>query len=221
MRSASRIAACVLGLVSLMGLGQSVEAGIVLRPPIRVIRIPDPRWLYSVDVYLVDDVNFDPEIVPEDFFTIYDIPGLIEGINFVFDKDGNIDLFWAATFDFLGVTPDFSPFPPPITDDPNILNVSFRWTGDFNIQIPAGESEIFLGNFNVVAISELDEIPAALEFAGQTTIRGSGGDKAANAGSARTQVIPEPSSLVLLGAGATLVSAGLLRGRWKRRGRAA
>jgi hypothetical protein len=194
-----------------------VDAAIVVRPPIKVKQIPDPRWQYSADVYLTDEVDFNPEVRPGDFFTLYDIPGLIAGINFVFDADGNIDLFWAATFELVGTTPDFSPFPPPIDDDPSILNVSFRWTGDFNIRVPAGESEIFLGNFNVVAISELDEIPAFLEFAGQTSIQGSD-EKAPNAGSAPTVVstIPEPSSLVLLGAGISVVTAGWMFGRRRR-----
>jgi hypothetical protein len=161
-----------------------------------------------VDAFLVDELAFDPEIRPGDFFTIYDIPGLIDGINFVFDKDGKIDLFWAATFDFLGVTPDFSPFPPPINDDPNLLNVSFRWTGDFNIRVPTGATEIFLGNFNIVAISELDEIPEVLEYAGQTSIIGSN-DKAPNAGTVQTNVIiPEPASMALMGVGVSVIVAG-------------
>jgi hypothetical protein len=210
--------AIFLGLLGLTGLARSVEAAIILRPPVRVTQIPDPRWRYSVDAYLVDEMDFDPEIRPGDFFTIYDIPGLIPGINFVFDANGNIDLFWAATFEFLGTTPDFSPFPPPIDDDPNILNVSFRWTGDFNIRVPNGESEIFLGNFNVVAISELEEIPAILEYAGQTSIQGSD-EKAANAGIVPTvvTVIPEPSSLMLVGIGVSVVTAGVAARRGRRR----
>jgi hypothetical protein len=146
-----------------------------------VMQVPDPTFLYHFQVELTNNiVPPGEEIATNDFFTIYDIQGLIPGTN-------NQPPNWAATFQFVGITP-IGVNPP---DDPTLLNVTWTFIGDVPILAPA-----MLGGFTVESRSDASR---HLAYSWQTTLIGDGH----RSGTTTVDVLdtPEPSSLVLAGIG--------------------
>jgi len=198
MRTRTRaLDAGLLLLASALAVAGSGEArGDIIIDLSDVMTIPDPNFVYTFHVKLTN-VVVPPgeEIAPGDFFTVYDVPGLIAGTN-------NQPFNWAASFNFVGQTP--SGVSPP--DNPSVLNVTWTFVGAVPILAPQD-----LGFFSVEATSD---IPAtSLNYAGQTTLIGDG--KHSNAGSVTVTAVPEPGVTVLVALPAVL---GVV---WLRRRRAA
>jgi hypothetical protein len=176
------------------------QAGILVRNPTPV-RIPDPVYQVSAEVYL----EAGSILTNGDFFTIFDIPYLVPGTLAFILPPPSLPLpnpLWSMSTALTGDIPPFNPFPGPVNDDPAILNAT--WTYDPGVDpivVPPGAAELFLGTiyFTVETPDEqTPALPAFLEVASQTTDPDTG---TSIPNYNPINVVPEPSSVVLLGLG--------------------
>lgn len=211
MRFATRFLALILPAAGLLAFAPPAQAGIITSKP-KIIPIPDPVFLWEFEVFL----EAGTEIRFNDYFTVYDIPGLIPGSNSqLLPNKSTPNPLWAAAFNFSGVTPDF-PDPSPVNDDRNLLNITWRYLGAVDIiKVPAGLDKLLIGYFYFVSESEYDELPATVQLASETTDPRTGG-KVPSYQVVQTRLIPEPSTMAML-----TPTAALLGVMWWRRRRAA
>lgn len=173
----------VIALAGLGGLSMSAREvkGAIIVDAVSAVQVPDPTFIYQFHVTLKETIPGE-RIAPNDFFTIYDLQGMIPGTN-------NQPPNWAASYRLVGITPvNVAP-----TDDPNLLNVTWTYFGADPILSPAD-----LGFFSV----QTDSIATkTITYAGQTTLPD--GTHTGNTGSVEvTFITPEPSALILAGIGA-------------------
>jgi hypothetical protein len=146
-----------------------------------VMQVPDPSFRYTFHSILTNVPNPPGvEIATNDFFTVYDLRGVILGTNI---QPNN----WAATFNLIGTTP--SGTTPP--DDAAIYNVTWTYIGADPILAPQD-----LGFFSV---QSTDGSLRSLVYAGQDTLL-TGGTHG-NMGTVTITGVPEPASLLLAGIG--------------------
>jgi hypothetical protein len=174
----------IVGLLAVMG--STIAASTRAKADIiidfgSVMPVPDPSFRYTFHSILTDVPNPPGvEIAPNDFFTVYDLKGIILGTN---TQPNN----WAATFNLVGRTPPNTN--PP--DDAAIFNVTWTYVGTDPILAPQD-----LGLFSV---QSTDGSLRSLSYAGQDTLL-TGGTKG-NMGTVVIQGVPEPTSLLLAGIG--------------------
>jgi hypothetical protein len=126
-----------------------------------------------------------------DFFTLYDIPGLILGSE---TYGGALATNTSHTEQRMGLTPPTeSPFPP---ENGNFMNVTTFWTG------PDISGALDLGTFSFLSTDALGSSMLAFTGASQSLqnmslINNNSGEVAGPAGSPT----PEPSTLVLVAIG--------------------
>jgi len=198
----TRLLVISAALAGLFAAGRA-EAGLI---PTNVSITPDGgnfRWTYAVVV------TTDVKVNPGDYFTIYDFGGLVGGGGPVSPASASTIVAppgWSATTALVGPTP---PGTNP-SDDPTILNITFKYTGSDPINGQQG-----LGNFSAISIYGDS---TSSDFT-SITHRQVDGRAEANITSTDVPVptaverTPEPATLAMLGLGLPL--AGL--GRWLRR----
>lgn len=146
-----------------------------------VMRVPDPSFRYTFQTVLTDIPNPPGvEVAFGDFFTVYDLKGIILGTNTQPDN-------WAATFNLVGTNPVGTSSP----DDPAIYNVTWTYVGELPLLAPET-----LGSFSV---QSSDGSLKNLAYAGQDTLLTGG--PSGNMGSVPITTVPEPSSFLLAGLG--------------------
>src|ERR1700730_2116550 len=180
--------ACILGLV-LFGSVSFIARGDII-PTLSSVTGSSPNftWNYSANVTVDETIN------TGDFFTIYDFGNIAPGSN-------TQPTGWTFSQALLGPTPGLvSP-----TDNPNILNLTWTYTGTTPITGAAA-----LGIFSV--ITSTDQLKVG-QFTAQAT-RNSGpsaGTKISNIGDVSVPV-PEASALLpIFGVCAAAVFSRLLR----------
>jgi hypothetical protein len=195
-RTIARAGGLVLLASALTAAGSGAARGDIVVDFAQVLTAPDPNFIYTFHAALTNVVNPPgEEIVNGDFFTVYDIPGLIAGTN-------NQPPNWAASFALVGRTPaGVSP-----ADSTSILNVTWTYVGTVPLLAPQD-----LGLFSVEATS--DTPAKSLVWAGQDTIIGDG--KHPSTGTVTVTAVPEPGASLLV---AFSVALGAV---WCRRRRAA
>jgi len=171
----------------------SVHANVI---PTNLSEVPEGsnfRWNYSANVTL------DQRVEAGDYFTIYDFGSLVVGSNL---QPAN----WTFSSSLLGITP--STVLPE--DDPNVLNITWTYTGATPITGSA-----FLGIFSVLSATNQMRTD---NFAALAT-RSTGpqeGDKIANIGTVGVPV-PEMSALAPIIGVCGLGFLGLLSSVLRRR----
>jgi hypothetical protein len=146
-----------------------------------VMQEPDPSFRYTFHSILTDVPNPPGvEIAMNDFFTVYDLVGVIQGTN---EQPDN----WAASFSLVGRTPAGT---DPVDNDA-IFNVTWTYIGADPILAPQD-----LGNFSV---QSTDGSLRNLVYAGQDTLLSGG--TVGNMGTVPITFVPEPTSLLLTGLG--------------------
>ncbi len=151
------------------------------------------RWDYSANVTL------DQEVRTGDYFTIYDFGSIQPGSN-------TQPAGWVFSSSLLGVTPS-NVLP---TDNPNILNLTWTYTGTATLTGPQ-----FLGSFSV--ITNTNQLSAG-GFAAQGT-RATGpfaGSKISNVGTVAVPV-PEMSALAPIIGVSGLATIGFFSSVMRRR----
>src|SRR5262245_8261892 len=203
MRRSTKVLVLLAAAVAL-AVASRAEAGLI---PTNVSVQPDGenfRWTYAVVV------TTDVKVNPGDYFTIYDFGGKVGG---AFGVGGGPSLTtmpvgWTMSEALSGPTPSGT---NPM-DDPNIVNLTFTYSGDTAIEGQAG-----LGNF--AALSTFGD--STTSFFTSITHRQVDGRSEANITSTDVPVplignpneTPEPATLAMFGLG--LPFAGLAN--WLRR----
>jgi hypothetical protein len=198
MTRGTSIARLLAAAVAVVGVaGGSAQAGLL---PTSVTVFPEAgnfRWQYAIVL------PTDMKLQSGNYFTIYDFAGLVDGT--VVPPDEN----WTVSTASGKIPPLLKP-----TDDPNIPNLTFTYTGP---TIPAGQ--IGLGNFMATStFGEKKEVSFTAE-----TFRTSDGLKDSNITTTDAPVgeiidppgVPEPATLLLAGLGLPLLGLAKLRKKKK------
>jgi hypothetical protein len=198
MTRGTSIARLLAAAVAVVGVaGGSAQAGLL---PTSVTVFPEAgnyRWQYAIVL------PTDMKLQSGNYFTIYDFAGLVDGT--VVAPDAN----WTVSTASGKIPPLLKP-----TDDPNIPNLTFTYTGP---TIPAGQ--IGLGNF--MATSTFGE-KKEVSFTAETN-RTSDGLKDSNITTTDAPTgsdvpppeVPEPATLLLAGLGLPLLGLAKLRKKKK------
>jgi hypothetical protein len=153
-------------------------------------------WAY--DAQLVAGTN-GGELDSGDFFTIYDVGGITGA------SDVSAPAHWTITTQLLGIDPP-NVAPP---DDPNILNVTFTYTGT---QILTSGSDVDLATGAFFVIASADNFSFTGFQASQSHTQPSHvEDSVSSSITVPGNATPEPTTLLLVGAG--LTAFGFVRRR--------
>ncbi|MBX6312024.1 MAG: PEP-CTERM sorting domain-containing protein [Isosphaeraceae bacterium] len=174
--------------LGLLLVGSAPARGGIVIDDATVEEISDPTFRYTFQVSLTEGCT----IQSGDFFTIYDVflpseslSGHAEPVN------------WAFSSPALGPTP-FSLNPP---DSASILNLSWLYTG------PTLSGPQLVGFFTATIVQP-EAVTRSLVYASQCSVTGD-----IFQGTITPRFVPEPSSLVALACGASLVLLGAHRRR--------
>jgi hypothetical protein len=178
-----RILAGIAALAVLMASGGEAHAKGIAISSGRTQQTGDPMFNYIFDIDLLAGSTLETG----GFITVYDIPFVPNPLT------SQPSLSWGAATQLLGITPKGTPTTDP--DDPNIFNVTWQWNGAPIIN--NSSSDLDLGIFTFGSTIELSAPPSVtLLFVGSLD-----GVNFSNQGLVAINVIPEPSSVVLLFAG--------------------
>ncbi|MEO8627381.1 MAG: PEP-CTERM sorting domain-containing protein [Betaproteobacteria bacterium] len=181
-------------IVSLGGVVPDIQPGI---------------WDWTYNAVLQPDQNMRADAVSGDFFTIYDVPGLVSS---AFGGDLNAAVAgrtFTKTEQLLGV----DPLGTGIPDDPTIPNITVRLTGGGDIVPVAGSGPIQLGSLIIHSNSNLPA-PTEANYGAFAQQKSNLGDTA-NIGSVLVPAaaVPEPGSVTLMLVGLVALGAAAFRRR--------
>jgi hypothetical protein len=179
------IAGMVIAAVFFLGLGIA-SANII--PNQNNITASGSNFTWTYDAVLSPD----QDVVSNSFFTIYDFAGYVGG------SATTSIAGWTPTVQNVGVTPSLV---APTTDDPNIVNITWTYSGSLLTGAPIGMN---LGNFTAESTYSTK---TGTYYASQAVANDYNGF--AQAGSITQNVghtqgptgVPEPTTLLLLGFG--------------------
>jgi hypothetical protein len=195
-----RILAGTAALAVLMASGGEAHAKGITISSGTTQQTGDPMFSYIFEIDLLAGSTLDTG----GFITVYDIPFVPNPLT------SQPNLSWGAATKLLGITPLGTPATDP--DDPNIFNVTWQWNG-----APItndSSSDLDLGTFTFGTTTELPSPPSVtLLFVGSLD-----GVNFSNQGLVAINVVPEPSSVVLLLAGVGTLPLFWLRERRRRAG---
>jgi hypothetical protein len=185
-----------LALVGVMFIGgrEAQAKGIIITSG-GTQKTGDPTYEYVFTVDLLAGSTLDNG----GFFTVYDLPALTAGA-----LTSQPSISWGASVQLLGNTP----IGTVVNDDPNIYNVTWQWNGKNSVTAPA-TSNLDLGTFIVGSTTELASPPSkTVVYVGSLD-----GVNASNQGTVGINVVPEPSSVILLLVGAAALPLYAVRNR--------
>jgi hypothetical protein len=178
-----RILAGIAALVVLMASGGEAHAKGITIASGTTQQTGDPMFSYIFEIDLLAGSTLETG----GFITVYDIPFVPNPLT------SQPNLSWGAETLLLGKTPQGTPSTDP--DNPNIFNVTWQWNGAPIVN--NSSSDLDLGIFTFGSTIELSAPPSVtLLFVGSLD-----GVNFSNQGLVAINVIPEPSSVVLLFAG--------------------
>jgi hypothetical protein len=157
---------------------------------------------YTYNVYLnpgykLNKDGFKGNESTGDLFTLYDIPGLVGSPTISAKLAGNG--FSTFTTQNVGVTPVVTA--PP--DNAGIVNITFPYTGKFQLTNPAGGMNLFLGQFSLISSSGPATSPNIYYAAATQRYMPGQADNSLLANNVSQlvgpNIIAEPSSLLLSG----------------------
>ena len=122
---------------------QAAPGGIIISTGVTQ-PVGDPFFEYVFDIQLLAGSTLENG----GFITVYDMP-LISNSSLTQQPNAK----WGSSLQLTGITPTPPLDLPPITDDPNIWNVTWVWNGS-PMTAPAG-SNLDLGLFDIGPIDEL------------------------------------------------------------------
>jgi len=217
----STLGLVLAGALLLMNPGQA-RADILLT----VVNAGTPsgsNFLYTYDVMLTPgsvvhsagggvNTGFSPS---NNFFTLYDIPGLVAGS---ITYGGALAAVGNSAFSTqnTGITPT-TEIPKP-ADDPAVVNISTFWTGP---DVAAtGMMAVDLGTLSFLSTNPLGTTSMMLAFTGASqklemfpTLVANNTGQVAGPGPATTPMVPEPGTLALLAIGLPMIGGLYYRRR--------
>ena len=161
--------------------------------------VGDPFYDYTFDVELAAGYT----LQNGGYFTVYDIPDVGPSS---LTSQPTID--WGSSIQLLGLTPTGTP--TGITDSATVENVTWKYFGS---AITAGSSAVDLGSFVVQTDVQLNSPPTPTLLYVGSLGNGTYSDQGTVIVNA---VVPEPSSLVLLGSACMLAPIVIARFRRSR-----
>ncbi|MFO0889620.1 MAG: PEP-CTERM sorting domain-containing protein [Isosphaeraceae bacterium] len=213
MRRASWIRTCLIGLAVLGAYfgteGSAQAAGIKitgggLKP------FGDPFYFYILEFYLEDGY----QVLATDTITLHSLAG-VEYPDSTTGAPGGVPSGpWATTFVNLPSGPIPGYAPPTIVP---FADVTFINAGPAIAN--AGPGDDYLGQFKVLTAISLPELPPSyfVDINWTANIHTIDGDPFTATGTVRLTIVPEPASLILLGAGVGVPLLWTIRRRRKLR----
>jgi len=201
MRRATWVTAFVVGLAvlgAIPGAGDSAQAaGIKVSGKPGIKPFGDPFYYYMVEV----DLEPGYEFRVGDSFTLHALAGIKDPGSTSAAPGGSPSGPWAVTYTNLPPAPIPNYAPPTLvpTADVNFINA-------INVVSNPGATDIFIGQFTVLTALSLPELPLDyyVDVAWTATLHLIGDGQVTETGTVRLRLVPEPTSLALLGAGVAL-----------------
>jgi hypothetical protein len=157
----------------------------------------EPYYYYIVEVYLDPNSQYEAG----DTFTLNSLPGVQYPASTTGAPGGTPSGPWGTSFTNLpdGLLPNYSPPTTVPFADLTFINGS-------NVVKNEGTTEEYLGQFKVLTAVSMPELPAnySLDVGWSASLHDLNGNLVTETGNVVLTIIPEPTSLILLGVGVSV-----------------